>query len=427
MVRAAQASPQILLVLVRRTINRTQNSSHFTPRELAALFNIVRGRYRQRTLLAAKSCSFKPARQHRAHHSSCALSGVPNHHHLSLRGPSSEVLSTAAQGPLLACASPGSSSEAHTPAARGACHGTATGEDPTRPAAAREVHARGRCAPGWGAPTSRRRARLDRARGRTGGARTAERVPLPCHAQGAAQAHAQATRTRTARARAGVGGHDGGREGEPTSAPRSRARARRTLPPGRRRGGAGVPAPAWEAGSGQAERRLQAGRQSRPGGGGARTHDASDARVRRRAGARGGCCAGVHGVRAARWRGGRGRRPTVGTAPPAPVELQVDASPVDELIWHAIGARGGLMGMWVGLSGGTVRARELGARCGGRIRTPVHPLAGHARSPRVPDILARRLPVKLRRRRRVPRLGPQPESHGANRTESRDRYPHICG
>ena len=165
--------PQILLVLVRRTINRTQNSSHFTPRELAALFNIVRGRYRQRTLLAAKSCSFKPARQHRAHHSSCALSGVPNHHHLSLRGPSSEVLSTAAQGPLLACASPGSSSEAHTPAARGACHGTATGEDPTRPAAAREVHARGRCAPGWGAPTSRRRARLDRARGRTGGARTA--------------------------------------------------------------------------------------------------------------------------------------------------------------------------------------------------------------------------------------------------------------
>ena len=81
-----------------------------------------------------------------------------------------------------------------------------------------------------------------------------------------------------------------------------------------------------------------------------------------------------------------GRRPTVGTAPPAAGELQADASPVNELIWHAIGARGGLVGMWVGLSGGKVRARELGARCGGRIRTPVHPLAGHARSPRVPDI-----------------------------------------
>ena len=91
-----------------------------------------------------------------------------------------------------------------------------------------------------------------------------------------------------------------------------------------------------------------------------------------------------------------GRRPTVGTAPPAAGELQADASPVNELIWHAIGACGGLVGMWVGLSGGKVRARELGARCGGRIRTPVHPLAGHARSPRFPDILARwrRLPVK---------------------------------
>ena len=165
-----------------------------------------------------------------------------------------------------------------------------------------------------------------------------------------------------------------------------------------------------------------AGRQSRPGGGGARTPHARDAQVRRRAGAHGGCCAGVHGALAARWRGGRGRRPTVGTAPPAPGELQADASPVNELIWHAIGACGGLVGMRVGLSCGTVRARELGARCGGRIRTSAHPLAGHARSPRVPDIRARMVQLKLRRRRRVPRLGPQPESHGPNRTERRDRF-----
>ena len=48
----------------------------FTPPQPHTEAVIVRGRYRQRTLLAAKSCSFKPARQHRAHHSSCALSRV---------------------------------------------------------------------------------------------------------------------------------------------------------------------------------------------------------------------------------------------------------------------------------------------------------------------------------------------------------------
>ena len=131
--------------------------------------------------------------------------------------------------------------------------GHGDGWRPTRQAAAREVHARDRCAPRGGAPRlapisaprSSQRANGRRSPSQPGTPVTpwTRRHSDPC----TGHVHAHGSRT----------GGTAEREGEPTRAPRSRARARRTLPPGRRRGGAGVPAPAWETGSDQAERRLQ--------------------------------------------------------------------------------------------------------------------------------------------------------------------------